>query len=200
MALAERVFERQEPCSETLSAESEPRLRERLSALGKQVHDELERQGFPSDRIEIHPYLNLRYVGTDSALFVHEPEEGGSYAEAFAKAYKQEFSFSMTGVDAVVDDVRVRGVGKSFDSLGESVFTEVKQLSFESIERKPSSGGSEGGSKCAEMTSVYYESTGRCETPVFLLERLEAGDLIEGPGEFLPTSLLLSRAHLFSQL
>lgn len=52
------------------------------------MHSELERQGFSSDRIEIHPYLNCRYTGTDSALMIHEPEEGESFAQAFAKAYK----------------------------------------------------------------------------------------------------------------
>ncbi|ORY72599.1 5-oxoprolinase [Leucosporidium creatinivorum] len=183
MALAERVFERQEPSSETWSDSSAPRLKERLSALGKEVHSELERQGFTTDHIEIHPYLNCRYNGTDSALMIHEPEEGESFDQAFAKAYKQEFSFSMPNVDIIVDDVRVRGVGKSFDSLGDSVFTEAKKLDFKAVDREPSSEGKDQKqkSKCAEKASVYFEEKGRVEVPVFLLERLEAGDLIEGP-------------------
>lgn len=186
--------------------------------MGKEVHSELERQGFSADSIEVHPYLNCRYNGTDSALMIHEPAEGESFDQAFAKAYKvsrllrlhyesarelnlssapcrlqQEFSFSMPNVDIIVDDVRVRGVGKSFDSLGDSVFTEVKKLDFKAAEREPSTEGKEGAqqSKCAEMVSVYYEEKGRVEVPVFLLERLEAGDLIEGPGE--SSALMLIR-------
>lgn len=89
----------------------------------------------------------------------------------------------MPGVEIVVDDVRVRGVGKSFDSLGDSVFTEVKKLSFKPADRQPSEGKAE--SKCAELASVYYESAGRVEVPVFLLERLEAGDVVEGPAMIL---------------
>jgi 5-oxoprolinase (ATP-hydrolysing) len=56
--------------------------------MGKEVHSELERQGFSADSIEIHPYLNCRYNGTDSALMIHEPAEGEGYDQAFAKAYK----------------------------------------------------------------------------------------------------------------
>lgn len=56
--------------------------------MSKEVHSELERQGFTADNIEIHPYLNCRYNGTDSALMIHEPAEGESFAQAFAKAYK----------------------------------------------------------------------------------------------------------------
>jgi 5-oxoprolinase (ATP-hydrolysing) len=97
---------------------------------------------------------------------------------------QQEFSFSMPNVDIIIDDVRVRGVGKSFDSLGDSVFTEVKRLNFKAAGREPSAHTEDGTqqSKCAEKASVYYEEKGRVEVPVFLLERLEAGDLIEGPG------------------
>lgn len=65
-----------------------PRLQKRLDALSAEVRDELERQGFAGDRIEVHPFLNCRYNGTDSALMIREPQEGGSYADAFAKAYK----------------------------------------------------------------------------------------------------------------
>lgn len=93
----------------------------------------------------------------------------------------------MPNTDIIIDDVRVRGVGKSFDSLGDSVFTELKKLDFTSVDRDSVSGAAgegEGKTKCAELASVYYEEQGRVEVPVFLLERLEAGDSVEGPGEW----------------
>lgn len=86
----------------------------------------------------------------------------------------------------IVDDVRVRGVGKSFDSLGPSVWTEVRELEgrsgggFKAISREV---GAEGG-KCEEEASTYFEEGGRRDVPVYMLERLEAGDLVEGPGAF----------------
>lgn len=82
-------------------------------------------------------------------------------------------------VDITVDDVRVRGVGKSFDSLGKSVFTEAKELKFSAVPREV---GKTEGSKCKETASVYFEKEGRVDCSVYLLGDLEAGDLIQGPG------------------
>mgnify|MGYP001569237628 CR=1 FL=1 len=98
-------------------------------------------------------------------------------------------------VDVIIDDVRVRGFGKSFDSLGPSVFTEAKGLSFQPVSGVPSD-----GAKCSATTSVYYESIGRSDVPVFLLERLAAGDIVQGPGaSFLnPSHSIGSLIHSFA--
>lgn len=80
----------------------------------------------------------------------------------------------------IVDDVRVRGVGKSFDSLGKSVFEEIRELEFKPLAREAEKDGQ--ASKCHEKASVYFEDTGRLDVPVYLLENLEAGDEAEGPG------------------
>ncbi|GAA5848487.1 hypothetical protein JCM8547_004528 [Rhodosporidiobolus lusitaniae] len=183
MALAERVFERQEPSSETWGTDgSSSRLTARLDELSKQVKDTLRKQGFEEERIEVHQFLNCRYQGTDSALFTHKPDDGEDFAAAFAKNYKQEFGFQLDA-PIIVDDVRVRGVGKSFDSLGKSVFEEIKELEeggkFKVLGKKEEEGGEKG--KCEEVASTYFEESGRVDTPVYLLERLEAGDVVEGP-------------------
>ncbi|GAA5830228.1 hypothetical protein JCM11251_001276 [Rhodosporidiobolus azoricus] len=173
MALAERVFERQEPSSETWSNEgAAERLKARLDDLSSQVRNALRRQGFEDERIEVQQFLNCRYQGTDSALFTRKPDENFDFDKAFADNYKQEFGFSMSA-PIIVDDVRVRGVGKSFDSLGKSVFEEVKELDFKPVRRD--------GGKCEEKASVYFEETGRVDAPVYLLEKIEAGDLVQGP-------------------
>ncbi|GAA6004515.1 hypothetical protein JCM10207_000913 [Rhodosporidiobolus poonsookiae] len=178
MALAERVFERQEPSSETWgNSDASQRLQSRLDDLSSQVKDTLRRQGFDDDRIEVHQYLNCRYQGTDSALFTHKPEDGEDFGKAFAANYKQEFGFTMDA-PIIVDDVRVRGVGKSFDSLGPSVFSEAKELDFKAVSREKGDGED---AKCEEVASTYFEEGGRVDVPVYLLERLEAGDLVEGP-------------------
>ncbi|BGO97667.1 putative 5-oxoprolinase (putative) [Rhodotorula toruloides] len=179
MALAERVFERQEPSSETWGADgSQGRLQARLDALSQQVKKTLSQQGFADDRIEVQQFLNCRYQGTDSALFTRKPDDGFDFAKAFAANYKQEFGFSMDA-PIIVDDVRVRGVGKSFDSLGKSVFEEVRELEFKPLAREAEKDGQT--SKCHEKASVYFEDTGRVDVPVYLLENLEAGDEAEGP-------------------
>ncbi|BGP37830.1 hypothetical protein JCM10449v2_001752 [Rhodotorula kratochvilovae] len=176
MALAERVFEKQEPSSETWGAPgASDRLQARLDALSSEVRRTLARQGFAEDRIEVQQFLNCRYQGTDSALFTRRPDEGGDFAQAFAENYKSEFGFQMQA-PIIVDDVRVRGVGKSFDSLGPSVYAEARALEFAPLPREAQEGG-----KCSEEASVYYEETGRVDVPVYLLERLEAGDVADGP-------------------
>ncbi|KAM0792434.1 hypothetical protein ACM66B_005111 [Microbotryomycetes sp. NB124-2] len=174
MSLSERVVERQEPSSETWGpGEVEQRLRQRLKTLGDDARKDLQRQGFTDDRIEIHPYLNMRYNGTDSALMIHEPDDQ-SWDEAFVESYKQEFGFSLK-VPIIVDDVRVRGLGKSFDNLGPSVFDELEQLSFKLVDE------SSPQSQTRETTSVYFEDTGRVDVDVHLLEDLRAGDELKGP-------------------
>lgn len=70
----------------------------------------------------------------------------------------------------IVDDIRVRGIGKSFSSLGPSVFEQAEKLDFKPVD----------GSK-AERSSVYFEETGRVDTPVYQIEQLKEGDLVEGP-------------------
>ena len=72
--------------------------------------------------------------------------------------------------DIIVDDIRVRGIGKSFSSLGESVFEQAEKLIFKPVDRSKT-----------EQTSVYFEETGRVNAPVFQIEQLKEGDLVEGP-------------------
>lgn len=68
--------------------------------------------------------------------------------------------------------LQVRGIGKTFDSLGESVFSEVAKLDKRPV--KPS--------KADSTHSVYFDDVGRVnDTPVFLLPALETGDELEGP-------------------
>lgn len=58
-----RVFEKQEPESDTWGGEGvEAALKKRLGDLSTQVTEELISQGFPQERIEIHPFLNMRLV------------------------------------------------------------------------------------------------------------------------------------------
>jgi N-methylhydantoinase A/acetone carboxylase, beta subunit len=43
-------------------------LDERLTALAKECHTELEKQGFVPEQIHTEVYLHMRYEGTDCAL------------------------------------------------------------------------------------------------------------------------------------
>lgn len=95
MALADRVYEAQEPCSETWSAEGAlSRIQARVNELEGRVRKELEGQGFEKDRIKIEMLLNMRYDGTDTALMTLKPEKGWKFDKVFVDTYKQEVSSS----------------------------------------------------------------------------------------------------------
>lgn len=73
----------------------------------------LSEQGFGADQILTEHYLHMRYEGTDCALMVARPcAVQGDYLDSFLERYKSEFGFTIPAKAVLVDDIRVRGVGK----------------------------------------------------------------------------------------
>ena len=180
MALADRVFEHQEPCSETWSGpngQAKQRIEKRVQQLRSKVQEELEAQGFQSDRIELQTLLNLRYEGTDTALMTLQPTDGSwEFEQVFVDKYRQEFGFVLEDKNIIVDDIRVKGIGKSFDSLGKTVLQEYRQLFND--ESKPTD-----VNKLDKLATrkVYFDEQGRLETPIIQLDQLQRGSRINGP-------------------
>ncbi|KAH9975282.1 5-oxoprolinase [Lactifluus volemus] len=178
LALADRVHEIQEPASTFYTSENVPKLSSRLDALTDATQKELEKQGFRPERIRIERLLNMRFNGTDTALMVlpevsskseHEHED---YIGAFRRAYKAEFGFLLDEARVVVDDIKVRGIGTTIDESAQSVFDELEKLQRRAV----------GADVAATRHSVYFDKIGRVEdTPVFELERLAVGDVVDGP-------------------
>lgn len=103
------------------------------------------------------------------------PSDGSNdFGTAFEELYKSEFGFNLDKKAIMVDDVRVRGIGKTFDSLGESVLSEIDATTFsaEGVDAKAEK----------ERASMYFEATGRINVPVFKLDGLDKGDVVRGPG------------------
>jgi len=121
MALADVVFEAQEPSSLIYSKANFVKIDQRIEALKKQCKTELLRQGFDSEHIETTPFLHLRYHGTDCALMCTANQHTksatscahGDFYSAFLDRYRTEFGFTLKERDIYIDDIRVRGVGKS---------------------------------------------------------------------------------------
>lgn len=189
------VFETQEPSSYVFGDETLPTLTKQLDKLSDTVRKELVRQGFTDDRIHLDRRLNMRFDGTDTALLISSETDAG-FEEAFKKAYQQEFGFLLES-RVMVDDINVRsaspgrywsscgtlqvkGIGKTFDSLGESAFAELRKLQTRPLL------GEAGERKINGHQSVYVSQPGslkgaRQEVPVYLLDKLEVGDVVEGP-------------------
>lgn len=173
LALADRVHEVQEPSSSTLNEESISYLITRWTELKEQVTKELQQQGFKDDHIKYEIYLNCRFDGTDTALMTLKPENSGDFKTAFIEQYKQEFGFILDK-PVIVDDVRVRGIGKSYDSLGEGVWHEMREK-----EGKWKDVAVEAAEK--SKVNVYFEEEGWVNVPVFLLDNVSSGQILKGP-------------------
>ncbi|KAK7879405.1 hypothetical protein WMY93_030741 [Mugilogobius chulae] len=121
LALADVVEEVQEPCSLKYEEECYPELNRRVDCLSKRCTDTLCARGFKSGQITTEVFLHLRYEGTDCALMVtadgfppsSQSCKAGDFRSAFTKRYLKEFGFTIAGRPIVVDDIRVRGCGKS---------------------------------------------------------------------------------------
>ena len=182
MALADVVDESQVPESKVWSDTGGVvgELKTIMAKLKQRSTARLKDQGFDDKNIVFEEYLNMRYRGTESALMIVRPTgeeaklefDGNEWAfgKAFIKQHEQEFGFTLPDRDIIVDDVRARGIGKSYEGLDKTVDDQVKEVKAKDL----------GMEKRHGMSQVYFEG-GRQETPIYKLESLDIGDRIQGP-------------------
>lgn len=182
MALADVVDERQSPDSKVWSDSDDVRrdLKAKVDALKEQATNALRVQGFADEQILFEEYLNMRYRGTESALMVVKPEredveeqyngDDWAFGKAFVKQHEQEFGFTLPDRDIIVDDVRVRGIGKSSQGLEETVDQQLLKMATKDVNDE----------KRHSVDDVYFEG-GRRKTPIYRLEDLDIGDRVQGP-------------------
>ncbi|KAI1657593.1 Hydantoinase B/oxoprolinase-domain-containing protein [Daldinia decipiens] len=171
MALAEVVQEAQEPSSEILSEESLGRLMVRMQDLKAKVTEGLLLQGIQEAAIEYEQYLNLRYQGTDTNFMILAPVDG-DWRAALEKEHLRELSFVFPHDKKVhIDDVRVRGVGKSTEVSHDNSKL-VKELKSNFSEVK------EGEDR---TTQAYFAEGGLQPTKVFRLNAITPGSIVTGP-------------------
>lgn len=174
MALADVVHEAQEPASAVLDDESMPALQSRTDSLKEKVRKELVEDGIPEDSINYEVYLNLRYNGTDNYLMIQEPKDG-DFKAAFIEDHQREFTFTFANKRILVEDIRVRGVGKSLSLPPETPYDALNSLSFFPVESDQQN----------DSTSIHFDSTGRVTAPVYFLKKLQPGSTIKGPSVLL---------------
>jgi 5-oxoprolinase (ATP-hydrolysing) len=181
MALADVVDETQEPESKIWSDKPEVRqeLARRLDELKKRSTKRLQDQGFNHESIVFEEYLNMRYRGTESALMILKPSkedasvafDGDEWAfgKAFIQQHEQEFGFTLPDRDMIVDDVRVRGIGKSFEASEKTVDQQLQESTPKDVVGRE-----------YRTSQVYFEG-GRRETPIYKLDDLQINDRVKGP-------------------
>ncbi|CAD0099444.1 unnamed protein product [Aureobasidium mustum] len=183
MALADVVDERQEPDSKVWSDDGDVRkyFQSKMEELKKKSRATLKDQGFDEDHVHFEEYLNMRYRGTESALMIIKPSkedaekkfdgDDWAFGKAFVEQHEQEFGFTLPDRDIIVDDVRARGIGKTFEGLEKTVDQQLQEV-------KPKDVGKD--EKIYGKSQVYFEG-GRQETSIYKLEDLALGDRIQGP-------------------
>ncbi|XP_076046275.1 5-oxoprolinase isoform X2 [Oratosquilla oratoria] len=170
MALADVVHEVQEPCARRYETKNYPYIEERITALKEKCIETLQSKGFK--RIEYELYLHMRYKGTDCALMCTALESTsqdhgkkfayGDFKGAFLERYKNEFGFIIDDRPIIIDDIRVRGIGKSSVDVTEGC--------------RPAS-----GDPPVELETLVYFHGGYQSTKVYKLSNLCAGHIIPGP-------------------
>lgn len=182
MALADVVDERQEPDSAVWEDAGKvvSDLKGKMEKLKEKSRAALNEQGFKDNEIVFEEYLNMRYRGTESALMIVKPTDdeakehfGGSdwqFGQAFVRHHRYEFGFTLDDRDIIIDDVRVRGIGKSFRHKEKTVDQQLKCIKRKGVVDE----------KQHDTKKVYFEN-GRKTTPVYKLEKLDVGDVINGP-------------------
>ncbi|KPI41235.1 uncharacterized protein AB675_7966 [Cyphellophora attinorum] len=182
MALADVVDEGQVPESQVWDAKDGTRdgLKSKMNELKERSRKKLNDQGFSDDNIEYEEYLNMRYRGTESALMVVKPlpdevkehfsGDDWAFGSAFIKQHEQEFGFTLPDRDIIVDDVRVRGIGKSQGGLEKTADQQLKDLKTSLV----------SSDKAHSKLDIYFEG-GRQTSSIYKLESLAVGDKVPGP-------------------
>jgi 5-oxoprolinase (ATP-hydrolysing) len=110
MALADIEIEFQEPESVIFNEASSPRITQRIELLKTKALAKLTSQGFQESQVTHNSFLNMRYVGSDTALMVQKSDADEDFGDAFTKRHLREFGLTQSR-EILVDDVRVRSVG-----------------------------------------------------------------------------------------
>lgn len=166
MALADVVHEEQAPSAMLYSEVSLPIFKETLAMLEQKAENALVDQGIRADRIVAERYLNMRYQRSDNALMIKEEDD--SFMQRFIDKHRREFGFTPVDAGVIVDDIRVRAIGRSNVDPPLSPFAEYRDV---------------GKWFCpaSNLTKpLYFEQRWR-NTPIFELRNLVPGHRIAGP-------------------
>ncbi|RUM33442.1 MAG: 5-oxoprolinase, partial [Desulfobulbus sp.] len=161
IGLADTVAEKQQPAAATLGKKTLPGLLHSLDELQKQAEKELTDQGICPENIHSHSYFNIRYQGTDTPMMIARPADD-NFAAAFSREYKREYGFDLPERDILVDDLRVRAIGRD------------SSRPLQPIEEAVAAPGRTTTVQC-------YFSKGWQETPLYDLSELRAGHKLPGP-------------------
>lgn len=164
MALADVIHEEQKPCALEYSVENLAKLNRNLDELADTCVRQLKAQGFHEDKIRTERFLHMRYQGTDCALMC-TVDGDDDYMAAFLQRYQTEFGFVLENRSVLVDDVRVRGIGRT---------------DFGAEDDLPTTSNVTNAPVPVEKVQVFFDDR-HMETGVYLMHELSPGHVLNGP-------------------
>jgi 5-oxoprolinase (ATP-hydrolysing) len=114
------------------------------------------------------------------------PEDVGDAGSTFTARHTQEFGFSQSR-DILVDDVRIRSVGKSRVLNISSPFEELKKYSSQGLTPVPTPTFSR---------EIFFEKYGWTQTSVYELKSISPGAQIAGPAMIIDKTQTIVVDHL----
>jgi 5-oxoprolinase (ATP-hydrolysing) len=176
MGLADQIAMREGSVEQPLDGAGLQAARVRLDELAAAAVAELVEQGVARAGVQCRPRVHVRYQGTDTALVLEWPADGGgenhashlttAISQAFDAAYKQRFAFLMAGRPLVIEAVSVEAVAAGETS---SLALMVQAL----LEVEP-------GPPLASV-QVHCGSAGWLPAALFEREALAPGAAVDGP-------------------
>lgn len=171
--LADVIEESQTPCSiSTKELSFCERIKSIFQKLVEKNVSSLNEQGFEQANIVHEKYLNMRYEGTESCIMIYEQDNSLNFEKWFLEQHEKEFGFTFNNRKIVVDDVRVRSIGKSNVRTDSSVDEQVKKYikrQTDMIQPQP------------EFSQQCYLRNKWQQIPVFNIKSLKIGVQIKGP-------------------
>lgn len=175
MALADVVEEVQEPSSVILTCENEQTIISVFDKLVEKATKNLKAQGITD--IAFEKYLNLRYKGTESSLMTITDDahfSTSSYEKKFIELHLSEFGFKFDDKEIIVDDIRVRAIGKAHSFDQQSPDDQISNLEHNKKIKEIAK------DKIVFLQHVYFQGK-PLSTPVYKLETLDIGTKLYGP-------------------
>jgi 5-oxoprolinase (ATP-hydrolysing) len=168
IGLADIVHEEQVPCMKVFSASNAQVLFNDCEHLETKARMSLSKGGFKGI-IESERFFSMRYDGSNTALMV-PADQDKDVAAAFVAAHHQEFGFTPTNRAILVDELRIRAIGKGTSENESDPFKELSHMTSE-VEAV----------RAESHQSVYFDNLGFVSTPVHILSRLRPGTVVKGP-------------------
>ena len=160
-----------------LNAATIEQIKPKTRQLAGEAIREVQQQGIPADQLlPTTLSLQLRYVGTDSALMIQEPASF-TFREAFEREHQRLFGYRRPSKDVEVASIRVEVVGRASHT-----FTTEANDSRSIVNREAA---------MPLSSDVWFEGKNHSTKLVFR-DSLFSGDRIDGPAIICePTSTVI---------